>query len=74
LRQSKKQPGLHPWLSVAGLDIVPVIISILSTRSTVIMSHAAVFARTAVSVMLNRKALRVSAAGRAKTSIGHVET
>jgi ABC-type multidrug transport system fused ATPase/permease subunit len=51
---------------------MPVLCSILQTRHQVIMSHCAVFVRTAVSTMLYRKALRVSAAGRAKTSTGQV--
>ena len=36
------------------------------------MSHCAVFVRTAVSTLLYRKALRVSAAARAMTSTGQV--
>ena len=66
------RPTDHPWFQVAALGIVPFLISALSTRSSVIMAHAAVFARTAVSTLLYRKALRVSAAGRAVTSTGQV--
>ncbi|GKZ00646.1 hypothetical protein MPSEU_001016800 [Mayamaea pseudoterrestris] len=63
---------VHPWAEVAALAVVPVIITLLQTRHSVIMSHCAVFVRTAVSTMLYRKALRVSAAARAKTSTGQV--
>lgn len=64
--------GIHPWVQVAALGVLPVFISFLNTRHSVIMAHAAVFVRTAVSTMLYRKALRVSAAGRAMTSTGQV--
>lgn len=64
--------GYHPWVQVAGLGIFPVFISLLNSRHSVIMAHAAVFVRTAVSTLLYRKALRVSAAGRAMTSTGQV--
>lgn len=62
----------HPWIQVAGLGIVPVLVSLLQTRHTAIYAHCAVFVRTSVSTMLYRKALHVSAAGRAKTSTGQV--
>ena len=62
----------HPWMQVAVLGIVPVLVSILQTRNQTIMVHCAVFVRTAVSTLLYRKSLRVSAAGRAKTSTGQV--
>lgn len=62
----------NPWVEVTLLGVMPVICSILQTRHQVIMAHCAVFVRTAVSTMLYRKALRVSAAGRAKTSTGQV--
>ena len=64
--------GIHPWAQVTALGVLPVLISILNTRHSVIMAHAAVFVRTAVSTLLYRKALRVSAAGRAMTSTGQV--
>ena len=64
--------GYHPWLQVAALGVLPVLISLLNSRHSVIMAHAAVFVRTAVSTLLYRKALRVSAAGRAMTSTGQV--
>lgn len=63
---------VHPWVSVAGLFIVPLLVSALQTRHNAIMAHCGVFVRTAVSTMLYRKALTVSAAGRAKTSTGQV--
>jgi len=62
----------HPWAMVALLGVVPVLVSILQVRNQAIMAHCAVFVRTAVSTLLYRKSLRVSAAGRAKTSTGQV--
>lgn len=62
----------HPWIEVAGLAVVPILVSLLQTRHQTIMAHCAVFVRTAVSTMLYRKALRVSAAARATTSTGQV--
>ena len=64
--------AVNPWIEVAGLAVVPLIISLLQTRHQTIMAHCAVFVRTAVSTLLYRKALRVSAAGRAQTSTGQV--
>lgn len=63
---------VHPWLEVLGLAVLPFLVSLLQTRHFTIFTHCAVFVRTAVSTMLYRKALRVSAAGRAKTSTGQV--
>eukprot|EP00546_Thalassionema_frauenfeldii_P010811 CAMPEP_0178930692 /NCGR_PEP_ID=MMETSP0786-20121207/21420_1 /TAXON_ID=186022 /ORGANISM="Thalassionema frauenfeldii, Strain CCMP 1798" /LENGTH=1417 /DNA_ID=CAMNT_0020607335 /DNA_START=51 /DNA_END=4304 /DNA_ORIENTATION=- len=63
---------VNPWIEVVGLAIVPLLVSLLQTRNQVIMSHCAVFVRTAVSTMLYRKSLRVSSAARAKTSTGQV--
>ena len=62
----------HPWVEVVGLGVIPFFVSLLQTRHQTIYAHCAVFVRTAVSTMLYRKALRVSAAGRAKTSTGQV--
>jgi len=62
----------HPWVEVAGLGVIPMIVSLLQTRHQTIMAHCAVFVRTAVSTLLYRKALRVSAAARAQTSTGQV--
>ena len=61
-----------PWLEVVGLGVIPFVVSLLQTRHQAIYAHCAVFVRTAVSTMLYRKALRVSAAARAKTSTGQV--
>jgi ATP-binding cassette subfamily C (CFTR/MRP) protein 1 len=61
-----------PWLEVVGLGIIPFLVSLLQTRHQTIYAHCAVFVRTAVSTMIYRKALQVSAAGRAKTSTGQV--
>ncbi|KAL3794688.1 hypothetical protein ACHAW5_009753 [Stephanodiscus triporus] len=62
----------HPWGNVAGLFVFPMIVSILQTRSQVILNHCAIYIRTAVSTLLFSKALTVSAAGRAQTSTGQV--
>mmetsp|Transcript_2922 Transcript_2922/g.6525 ORF Transcript_2922/g.6525 Transcript_2922/m.6525 type:complete len:1532 (-) Transcript_2922:147-4742(-) len=62
----------NPWVAVVGLGLVPCLVSLLQTRSNAVMAHCGVFVRTAVSTMLYRKALNVSAAGRAKTSTGQV--
>lgn len=61
-----------PWLEVVGLGLIPFFVSLLQTRHNAIMAHCGVFVRTAVSTLLYRKALTVSAAGRAKTSTGQV--
>ena len=71
--QGEPYDGLaHPWVEVVALGVVPLITSILQTRHNAIMAHCGVFVRTSVSTMLYRKALNVSAAGRAKTSTGQV--
>mmetsp|Transcript_47257 Transcript_47257/g.55175 ORF Transcript_47257/g.55175 Transcript_47257/m.55175 type:complete len:842 (+) Transcript_47257:159-2684(+) len=62
----------HPWVEVAALGILPVLVAALQTRSTVIFTHCAVFARTGLSMLLYRKSMLVSAAGRATTSVGQV--
>lgn len=62
----------NPWVLVAGLGVIPVLMSILQTRHQTIMAHCGVFVRTAVSTLLYQKSLKVSAAGRAKTSTGQV--
>lgn len=63
---------INPWVEVAALGVVPLIVSVLQTRHQAIMAHCGVFVRTAVSTLLYRKSLTVSAAGRAKTSTGQV--
>jgi ATP-binding cassette, subfamily C (CFTR/MRP), member 1 len=63
---------VHPWVEVFGLALVPFLVSILQTRYQVVVAHAGVFVRAAVSLMLYHKSLTVSAAGRAKTSTGQV--
>lgn len=63
---------VNPWVEVAGLGLIPVINTALQTRHQAIMAHCGVFVRTAVSMMLYQKSLKVSAAGRAKTSTGQV--
>jgi len=64
--------GVNPWVEVAGLAVIPFLVSLLQTRHQTIFAHCAVFVRTAVSTLLYRKALRVSAAARAQTSTGQV--
>jgi hypothetical protein len=61
-----------PWALVAALGVIPVLMSGLQTQHQSIMAHCGVFVRTAVSTLLYQKSLRVSAAGRAKTSTGQV--
>ena len=63
---------VHPWAEVAALCFVPLIGSILQTRSQVIFQHMAVYVRTAVSTLMYKKSLSVSAAGRACTNTGQV--
>jgi ATP-binding cassette subfamily C (CFTR/MRP) protein 1 len=62
----------HPWGNVVGLFIFPLLVSVLQTRSQVILNHCAIFIRTAVSTLLFEKALTISASGRAQTSTGQV--
>ena len=62
----------HPWILVAGLGLLPMFITLLETRHNVIMLHASVFVRTAVSTMLYQKSLSVSNTGRGRTSTGQL--
>jgi ATP-binding cassette subfamily C (CFTR/MRP) protein 3 len=61
-----------PWVEVVAMGIIPLMVSTLQTRHQAVFAHCGVFVRTAVSTLLYRKALKVSAAGRAKTSTGQV--
>jgi len=63
---------VNPWVQVVALGVIPLIVSLLQTRHNAIMAHLGIFVRTAVSTLLYRKALTVSAAGRAMTSTGQV--
>lgn len=63
---------VDPWLEVAALAIFPFFASVLQTRSQVIFQHMAAFVRTAVSTLMYKKSLSVSAPGRACTSTGQV--
>jgi ATP-binding cassette subfamily C (CFTR/MRP) protein 1 len=63
---------VHPWVEVVALGLLPLFTSILQTRSQVIFQHMSVFVRTAVSTLLYKKSLNVSASGRACTSTGQV--
>jgi len=65
-------PKVNLWIEVLALGVVPLVVSVLQTRHNAIMSHCGVFVRTAVSTLLYRKALSVSASGRAMTSTGQV--
>eukprot|EP00956_Cyclotella_meneghiniana_P001053 scaffold1252_cov66-Cyclotella_meneghiniana.AAC.7 len=62
----------HPWGNVVGLFVFPLFVSVLQTRSQVILNHCAIFIRTSVSTLLFEKALSISASGRAQTSTGQV--
>ena len=66
------EPFVHPWVQVIALGILPLMTSILQTKSQVIFQHGSVFVRTAISTLLYKKSLSVSAAGRACTSTGQV--
>ena len=60
------------WLLVVALAALPVVTTLLQAKHNVIMSHLAVHVRTAVSLMIYEKSLKVSADGRATTSTGQV--
>ena len=70
--QSPHVTMVHPWIEVVGLGVLPLLQSILQTRSQVIFQHASVFVRTSISTLLYEKSLSVSSAGRAATSTGQV--
>ena len=61
-----------PWLEVSALFVIPVLMALLQSKQVVIMSHAAVFVRTSLSLLIYEKILRISSAGRAKTSTGAI--
>lgn len=50
----------HPWGNVVGLFVFPLIVSLLQTRSQVILNHCAIFIRTSVSTLLFSKALTIT--------------
>ena len=64
--------GMNPWVEVFLLGFVPVLSSLFQTQQSVIMTHLAVFAKTACATLLYEKSLRISATGRARTSTGQV--
>jgi len=70
--ETPQETMVNPWVEVVALGIVPLLVSLLQTRHNAIMAHLGIFVRTAVSTLLYRKALTVSAAGRAMTSTGQV--
>ena len=63
---------VNVWILVSSLAILPLLITLLQARHNVIMSHLAVFVRTAVSLLVYQKSLTISAEGRAETSTGQV--
>ena len=63
---------LNPWIEVGALAILPLLTSLLQTRSQAIFIHFAIFVRTAISTILYEKSLTVSAAGRSCTNTGQV--
>ena len=63
---------INPWLEVVALLLVPVLMTLLQAQSQVTMSHAAVYVRTAVSLLIYEKILKISSSGRAKTSTGAI--
>jgi ATP-binding cassette subfamily C (CFTR/MRP) protein 1 len=62
----------NQWGNVVGLFIFPMIVSLLQTRSQIILNHCSIYIRTSVSTLLFSKALTISASGRAETSTGQV--
>ncbi|KAL3808375.1 hypothetical protein ACHAXA_005346 [Cyclostephanos tholiformis] len=60
------------WGNVIGLFVFPFIVSLLQTRSQIILNHCSIYIRTGVSTLLFSKALTISASGRAETSTGQV--
>ena len=71
-QQGEYQGFIPAWAEVVLLGVIPLCVSSLQTRHQAVFAHCGVFVRTAVSTLLYRKALKVSAAGRAKTSTGQV--
>jgi len=65
-------PFAHPWVLVAALAGIPCLITLAESGHNVIMIHAGVFVKTAVSTMLYNKSLTVSNTGRGSTSTGQV--
>jgi len=63
---------VNPWVEVMFLFIIPSLNSLVNTHFQVITQHAAIVVRIAVSTLLYNKALKVSNAGRACTSMGQV--
>ena len=62
----------NPWIEVVMLGVVPFLVSLLQTQNSIIMTHCAIFVRTACSTLLYQKSLTISATGRARTSTGQV--
>ncbi|GMH98076.1 hypothetical protein TrST_g10769 [Triparma strigata] len=63
---------VNPWVEVAALFLVPLCVTLLQSSSNVIMSHASVYVRTAVSLIIYNKIFKISSSGRSKTSTGAI--
>ena len=63
---------VDPWLEVFAMFLIPTLVTLLQARHNVIMCHMSVYVRTAVSIMIYEKILKISSAGRAKTSTGAI--
>lgn len=50
---------VNPWLEVLALFLVPMIVTLLQSTSNVIMCHAAVYVRTAVSLIIYNKIFKI---------------
>lgn len=68
----RAQTFFHPWLEAVLFGLVPLVYSILQTRSMLIFNHFSIFARTAISTLLYEKAMHISASGKASTNTGQV--
>ena len=63
---------VDPWLEVVAMFLIPTFVTLLQARHNVIMCHMSVYVRTAVSIMIYEKIMKISSAGRAKTSTGAI--
>jgi len=64
--------AVNPWLEVIAMFAIPTLVTLLQARHNVIMCHMSVYVRTAVSIMIYEKIMKISSAGRAKTSTGAI--
>jgi len=63
---------VNPWIEVALLFVIPTLVTLLQARHNVTMAHMSVFVRTAVSITIYEKIMKISSSGRAKTSTGAI--